>query len=186
MWVQPQAGHHDEGSIGRGTEKMTGQDPSPSTRANWEKRTLLGTSKLWQLSEVFPGCPAHAVAEPIGGLWPGLLWLLKTGYYSRPYSQSSVSQEKELVPGPRAGRLRDKKVGLDLWDQLLALKAGAQHTAEARTRYRQSMDVFSLYKKVSGPKSRRWLTAKTAWTAVQPFVETAESPAGGPPPPSAW
>lgn len=50
--------------------------------------------------------------------------------------------------------LRGKKVGLDLWDQLLSLRAGAQHIAEARIRYRQSVDVFSLYKKVIGHKSR--------------------------------
>lgn len=82
--------------------------------------------------------------------------------------------------------MRGKKVGLDLWDQLLALRAGAQHTAEARIRYRQSVDVFSLYKKVSGHKSRLSLTAKIAWTAVRPSAETVELPAGGPPPPSVW
>lgn len=102
---------------------------------------------------MFPDCPAHAVAEPTADLRLGL-WLLKTGYYSRPLFPILSIQEKELVPWPWAGGLRGKKVGLDLWDQLLPLRAGAQHTAEARTRYRQSVDVFSLYRKVSGHKSR--------------------------------
>lgn len=135
--------------------------------------------------EVSPDCPAHAVAKPTAGLCPGL-WTLNTGYYSRPLFPILSIQEKELVPWPQAGGLRGKKVVLDLWGQLLPLRAGAQHTAEARTRYRQSVDVFSLYKKVGGHKSRLWLAAKTAWTAGRPSAETAESPAGGPPPPSVW
>lgn len=151
MWVQPQAGHQDGGSIGRGTETVSGQGQALQPEQDGRKGAFLALPSFGS-SEVFPDCPAPVWlnhSKSLAGPMVTEDWILPRALISNP--QCPRERADAMASG---WGLRGKKVGLDLWDQLLPLRAGAQHTAEARTRYRQSVDVFSLYKRVSGHKSR--------------------------------
>lgn len=63
MLVQPQAGHHDGGTIGRGTEKVSGQGQALQPEQVGRKGAYLALPSFGS-SEEFPDCPAPVVAEP--------------------------------------------------------------------------------------------------------------------------
>lgn len=115
MWAQPQAGHHDGGSIERGTEKVSGQGQPLQPEQAGRKGAYLALPSFGS-SEGFPDCPAPAVAEPM----VTEDWILLQALISNP--QCLRERAGAMASG---WGLRGKKVGLDLWDQLLLLRAGA-------------------------------------------------------------
>lgn len=121
MWAQPQAGHHDGGSIGRGTEKVSGQGQPLQPEQAGRKGACLALASFGS-SEGFSAQP--------------LLWLNHHRSLAGPMVTEDWILLQALISNPQCPReragamasgwgLRGKKVGLDLWDQLLLLRAGA-------------------------------------------------------------
>lgn len=135
-------------------------------------------------SQEVGGLLPWAVLRPGSRVWGLSLWSPQTDYNSAPGHcfQSSVSKGG-LVPEPQAtGEGKAGQPGL--WEQLLPSEWGASTQQEPGrgADCGSSVTVQGGGRHASGPRR----AARTAWTAARPSAATAASPAGAPPPPSAW
>lgn len=118
----------------------------------------------------------RALLRPGSRVWGLSLWSLQTDYNSAPGHcfQSSVSKGG-LVPELQASGERGRQ----------ASQASGTSTQQKPGRGADcgsSVTVQRGSRHESGPQR----AARTAWTAARPSAATAASPAGAPPPPSAW
>lgn len=132
---------------------------------------------LWQLSG--SGAPARL----------GTAEARQQGLGAGPVARQTVTQLQAFVSNPQCPReTGGPRASGQWWERGRNARSGrwAQHSAEARTRGRQNVEVVSLYKEAGRQASGTQRAAKTAWTAALLSAATAVSPAGAPPLPSAW
>lgn len=190
-FIEPLAGRVCSPPMGRGTAGWTHEgcgavaEPNPAARAKRERPGLSGISQLWWLPrDGGSHLPCHSCGQ--AARLDLSLWSQQTGYHSAPGPcfQSSVSRGESWSQRPQPGVGEEKEGQARPLGPAVALLSWGPALSRSQVGTERGSGV--PVQRGGRQELQTVAAARTAWTAARPSAVTAVSPAGVPPPPSAW